>query len=558
MATPIEVSVTRTERVLPELPAPSECAVPLSLLDATTANFALTQAIWLLEQPKSVPKDFDLVHHLKQSLQATLSAYPQWCGQCKAVSTLTGPRGDEARDFPPHARRFGRLYAHYGTSEDPGVEFVTATSSSTLDALYPASRTESLPIWNRREVSLNVFSPPTSIHSTLEENHPNAKGLRKPLLAIQLTHLACGGFVLAAKSAHPMADIAALVHLIKDWGKVSSAMLSGEPILHLSPVFDPTLVDDWAEADINDCDYDEETVLGALSLPMNRYDWWAKGSVEGYPWPASVPDVFNDHELEPARDSVSIPWKDWDVSAPVSSYIVHLTRDQVDYLFKAANRTPLGVDDGRVRVQGARVSKHDAVLAHIWSCIVRARQLNDPFDTMYCNLVVGMRPVLRLGDNFMGSPIVMASIDMYAPQLRAVEEDEFALRSIARRIRSVIRECSDAAKIGCHLHALAFEKSPQRIWQAFLGRKHILVTSWARAGTYEVDFGLGSAVRYADGVVPDMDGLVSVKEAPPRPRHGDMPDEKSAWTDHGVDLSVALNAEDMERLLKDPLLLPKV
>lgn len=558
MSPSIEVSVIRTERVLPESPAPSERAVPLSLLDATTADFALTQAIWLLEQPKSVPRDFDLAHHLKQSLQATLSAYPQWCGQCKAVSALTGPTGDEARDFPPHARRFGRLYAHYGTSEDLGVEFVTATSSSTLDALYPLNRTESLPVWNRREVSLNVFSPPTSIHSTLEPNHPNDEGLRKPLLAIQVTRMSCGGFVLAAKSAHPMADIAALVHLIKDWGRVSSAMLSGELMPHLSPVFDPTLVDDWAEGDINDGDYDEETVLAALSLPMNRYDWWAKGSVEGCPWPASVPDVFCDHELEPARDSVPMPWQDWDVSAPVSSYIIHLTRDQVDYLFKVANRTPPGVDDGPVRVQGARVSKHDAVLAHIWSCIVRARQLNDRFDNMYCNLVIGMRPVLRLGDDFMGSPIVMAAIDMYAPQLRAVEEDEFALRNIARRIRSVVRECGDAAKIGCHLHALAFEKSPQRIWQAFLGRKHILVTSWARAGTYEVDFGLGSAVRYADGVVPDMDGLVSIKEAPPRPGHGDVSDGKSAWTDHGVDISVALNAEDMKRLLTDPLLLPKV
>ncbi|KAH8903525.1 transferase family protein [Coniochaeta sp. PMI_546] len=556
MSPTIEVIVTKTERVLPETPAPYERAVPLSLLDATTANFALTQAIWLFERPQHVPKDFDLARHLKQSLQTTLSGYPQWCGQCKAVTALTGPTGDEARDFPPHARRFGRIYAHFGTREDPGVEFVTATSQATLDTLYPANRTESLPLWDRREASLKGFAPPTTIHSTLEPNHPDEHGLRKPLLAVQVTQLSCGSFVLAAKSAHPMADIAALVHLIKDWGNVSHAMLEGQPMPRLSPVFEPAKVDDWAQGDINDDDYDEEIVLAAMSLPMSRFDWWAEESVKSCPWPTSVPDVYRGQELEPARHSLPMPWHDWDVAAPVSSYVIHLTRRQVDYLFEAATRTPPGADSG-VKVKGARVSKHDAVLAHIWSCIVRARQLNGSFEDVHCNLVIGMRQVLRLGDDFIGSPVLMVDIDMYAPQVAAYQGGEFALQDIATRIRSVILKCSDAAEIGCHLHALAFEKSPQRIWQAFLGRKHILVTTWARAGIYEVDFGMGSAVRYADGVVPDMDGCILIKEAPPSGQNV-VADGKPAWTDNGLDISVALKAEDMERLLKDPLLLPEM
>ncbi|OIW24550.1 transferase family protein [Coniochaeta ligniaria NRRL 30616] len=556
MSPPIEVIVTKTERVLPETPTPSERAVPLSLLDATTADFALTQAIWLLERPQDVPPDFDLAHHLRQSLRTTLSAYPQWCGQCKAVSTLAGPTGAEARDFPPHARRFGRIYVHFGTGEDPGVEFVTATSPATLDALYPANRTEVMPAWNRREASLKAFSPPTAIHSTLQPNHPDENGLRKPLLAIQVTQLSCGGFVLAAKSAHPMADIAALVHLMKDWGNVSRALLSGEPIPRLSPVFDPAQVDDCAQGDINDDDYDEELVLASMCLPMSRFDWWAAGPVEGCPWPTSVPGIFRGQDLAPARDSIPMPWKHWDVSAPVSSYIIHLTRSQVDHLFEAAVRNPPGADT-RVKVKGASVSKHDAVLAHMWSCVVRARQLSGRHETVYCNLVVGMRPVLGLGDDFIGSPVLMAAIDMYAHQVAAYDGDEFALRDVARRIRSVVRKLNDPSEIGCHLHALVFEKSPQRIWQAFLGRKHILVTSWARAGLYEVDLGLGSAVRYADDVVPDMDGCISIKEAPPA-GEGVVDEGKRAWTDYGVDVSVALRAEDMERLLKDALLLPKV
>lgn len=546
MAPAIHVSVVRAERVLPETLAPAERAVPLSLLDATTAEFALTQAVWLFERPEHVTAGFNLAHHLKHSLQTTLTAYPQWCGRCKAVSTLSGPTGDKTKDFPPHARRFGRIYAHFGTSEDPGVEFVTATSSATLDILYPTSRTESLRLWNGRDSDLRAFAPATTIHSTLQPNSPDENGLRKPLLAIQLTQLSCGGFVLAAKSAHPMADITALVRLVKDWGTVSGAMLSGEPVPRLSPIFEPGLLDSRAAGDINAGTPDAQILKQAMALPMHRYDWWAKGSVEGCPWPTNFPAVFSSRPLEPAGPP--IPWKTWDLSAPVSRCIIHITSEQVEYLYKEMRRDPL--------VANSRASRHDAVLAHIWSCVVRARQQQDDNEPVHCDLVIGARPALQLGDNFIGSPGLMVNIEMTGKETAAADKDKAALRQTVRRIRSTIGTVSDREALAAHLHGLAFEKTPQRIWQAFLGSRHILVTTWARAGIYEVDFGLGSAVRYVDGVLSDMDGSVLIKEAPPTEKQ--VSGQKPSWTDDGVDISVALKAEDMKRLLRDPLLLPQI
>jgi hypothetical protein len=83
------------------------------------------------------------------------------------------------------------------------------------------------------------------------------------------------------------------------------------------------------------------------------------------------------------------------------------------------------------------------------------------------------------------------------------------------------------------------------------------VTTWARAGIYDVDFGLGSRIRYADGVVPNFDGNILIKEAPPS--SGEiLSGSRPSWTDSGVDISVHICAEDMERLLKDPLLLPRL
>lgn len=81
------------------------------------------------------------------------------------------------------------------------------------------------------------------------------------------------------------------------------------------------------------------------------------------------------------------------------------------------------------------------------------------------------------------------------------------------------------------------------------------MTSWARVGIYDIDFGLNTPIRYAEGVIPDLDGDVLIKDAPPLDRMRQSA-ERSAWTDDGVDVSIHIRAEDMDRLIRDPLLLP--
>jgi hypothetical protein len=135
-----------------------------------------------------------------------------------------------------------------------------------------------------------------------------------------------------------------------------------------------------------------------------------------------------------------------------------------------------------------------------------------------------------------------------------------ALGAVAHRIRSTLSTVNDTQRLAAHLYSIAFETSPQRIWQAFLGRRHILVTTWARAGLYDVDFGLGSRIRYADGVVPCLDGCVLIVDSAPV---GDVPPRSSKesrreWTENGVDVTIPLRSEDMRRLLGDGLLLPQV
>ncbi|KAM0361228.1 hypothetical protein ACHAO7_007469 [Fusarium culmorum] len=522
-----DISIVESTRLVVQC---QEKAVPLSLLDCTAANFSNTTAIWLYEKSTILARNGYLFgRHLRRALSTTLESYPQWCGHLKAVESTDGTVPPEARHFPPHARRFGRLYAHFGTENDPGVEFVYAKSSATLDSLYPSDRVSKQPVWPCESTLFKKFIPSVPIGQPLNQAMKDESGRLYPLLAVQITELSCGAFVLALNGSHPLADAMTLITLLKDWASVSQSDLRGESNIHLAPVFDPTLVDKLAAGDINAQHADKTLKEQAKSLPMHRYDWWAPGSAP--PWPFKIPKPFDKPDLESVGNAM--PWAEWDITSQISKSVFHFTKEQVATLWKKAN-------EGSQQ----RLSQHDAVLAHIWSCIARARGLENDKDSFHCDLVYGVRPSFQLDNKFLGSPIVMMNIELPASQVC----DRSNSTEVATQVRNTLKTISNPYNLSAHLHALTYEKSPQRIWQAFLGRRHVLVTTWARAGVYGIDFGLGSNCVYAEGVVPEMDGIVLIKEAPgPLSKH---------WTDNGVDISVYIRADDMDRLVRDPVLFP--
>ncbi|KAM5475066.1 hypothetical protein MauCBS54593_001538 [Microsporum audouinii] len=553
-----KTSILQSGRLFPKTKLGPEQTIALSLLDATTLNFAHTCVVWLCEAPDRIRDDsFYLADHLRESLRITLDAYPQWCGQIYGITTLDGTTETFAAGRPRHTRRLGRFHVHYGTPQDPGVEFIVANSTATLDMLSPAYRMTDQPLWNRQNVSLKEFVPSTPLSKALQPVPVDKEGIPAPLLAVQMTSLACGGFILGVNSVHPMADVQSLVHFVKDWASVSRSVLSIEPLSVLRPQFKPELLDSLASGDIEADTPDSAIIKQAESMPLHRYDWWIPSP--GCPWPIKVPDVLAGKEILPAGKPM--PWSDWDVTQPVSHYVVHLNQYQVDLIVKCSKRSSDGPSTGTAP---GRLSQHDAILAHIWSCINRARKLEQNNQPVHCNLVLGVRPAFKLSRSFMGSPVIMINIELPVVAVTATLKSSGnantpVLQPIAQHIRQTISQVNQPALLAAHLHSLAYEDSPQRIWQAFLGRRHILVTTWARAGLYEVDFGLRSSpmIRYADGMVPDMDGNVLIKEAPPlRENTTDGDDSPRSWTRNGVDISLRLRTEDMNRLVNDPLLFP--
>ncbi|KAJ5986178.1 transferase family protein [Penicillium sp. IBT 35674x] len=531
----------QSERLFPSKKPPQR-AVALSLLDATAAGFGQTSAIWLCQRPDNV--HVDLADHFRRSLPLVLDAYPQWTGQVKSISTLDPSQlKSEELAFAPHARRVGRVYAHYGTPQDAGVEFVTARSSATLETLSPSSRTADQPILNCNNISFAELAPSTPLAHPLQQSASGQDGAVPPAMAIQLTELACGNFALSAKLSHALGDIQSLVTFAKDWSAISRWVLSGlgltQPVL--SPVFQPGLLDSKAAGDISGDQPDPEILDRAGALPLHRYDWWV--SRAQCPWPQEIPAAFQDEELVPA--GIAIPWSEWDVKSPVSHYLVHFTCDQVEILYQKA------AEGGQIN---ARISRHDVVLAHIWSCIARARNQQTDTGPLHCDLTCGTRPALDLGNNYIGSLSLMLNIEMSGIQLASPTQDN-QLRNIALQIRETINKMNNPTALGVHLHSIAFEKTPQRICQGIPGQRHLLVSTWARAGLYDINFGLSDKpiIRYADAVIPDLDGHLVIKEAPPL---NTSKRRESNWTENGVDISIRIRTEDMERLVRDPMLLP--
>ena len=543
------VQQLQCERLFPKT-KPLEQTAPLSLIDATTVDFSTSCATWLCEKPGDQGPGFNLFDHFRQSLETTLAAYPHWAGHLKSITSVDPSQVPaETLKFPRHARRYGRVYVHYGTDSDPGVEFVTAQSSATLDTLSPALRTSEQPTYNGQLVPLDDFVPSVVAANAVRSLPRDTNGRLAPLMAVQVTQLACGGFALSAKVGHPLADISSLVTFMKHWASISKWTLSGSksPTPILEAIFEPEQLDLMAVGDINADSPDPKIMQQSESLPLNRYDWWI--STEGCPWEAVIPEPYTSQEIEPVGKPM--PWAEWDSEAPVSHYLIHLTYAQVESIWKAAIT-------GSPHESGAiRISRHDAILAHIWSCIGRARNQHEDSGPVHCDLTVGLRPALRLEPDFIGSPSMMVNIEMTGAQLASTKSSaQEGARAVAQNIRKTINQMTRPAALATHLHRLAYETCPQRIWQAFLGSRHLLVTSWARAGLYEVDFGLqssaGTGIRYVEGVVANLDGCVLIKEGPP----GDEEGGSGSWTDSGVDISVHLRSEDMERLIRDPLLLP--
>lgn len=512
----LDIVILSEDRVLPASAPKSAVQAPLSIIDATVANFSPSETILVFHDAISPFK-------LRAALEETLNAYPQWCGSLSR--NHYNPAATSSAD------RYGRLKLRYGTPGDPGVIFLVATVNQSLSSLVP-DREERIKskihaAWDASAFPSSRFSPKITLSTS------NFDDSSLPSFAIQVTTFLGGGMAVALKFAHPLTDAHGMSFFMRDWASACQAIVTGSEMPTMTPIFDPQMLDRCAAGAINAIHADPKLVAKAHNLPCHRYDWWI--SEEGAPWKNStqIPKELRDTVHDPPGKK--LPWSEWDTTATVLHYVLHFTATELESLWKAAS------------VNSTHVSRQDALLAHVSSCIYRARQLGEDDQPVYIDCTLGLRSrvSLRLPDSFVGSPLMIAAISSSGRE--AASTDSAHLASI---IRSTLAKFT-TENVAAHLHTKLFEQSPQRLWQTFLGKRHLLVTSWIHTRLYDIDFGSGRP-RYVEAIMPHMDGLVQIMEA--APVEGSLKEEKRHWAADGVDVQLHLATEPMKRLLNDLLL----
>ena len=518
----LNVHVTSSSNVFPSSSQGDATTVPLSIIDSTVSGFARCAGIWYYD-PSSSPERSLSISHLRNALSKTLNSYPQLCGRVQ-FAKLQPHNG--------HTNRYRRVCVTYNAETDIGIPFIVAESPNILADFIPstAARKASLKAWDASQLPSHELFPLTSLALSSDSNPADAPGV-----IIQITTFACGSTAIALEFTHCLADAHSMSVFVKDWASISHALLAGKTLPTLSPTFDPQLLDSAAGGDIEAESPDPALQEQARSLPFHRFDWYKQ--VPDQPWPLRVPPDFDHSQnLSPTNP---IPWADWKVEAPCLQRILHFSAEEIQGIYaRAISQNP-----------ESKISKHDALLAHLWTRINEARLISRGIQT-YLNMTFGIRPRLSppLPDNFLGSPILIAAIQ--SPPFSTEPGEDNLLFESAKKIRKTLLAFTPSA-IAAHLHDAAFEYCPQRIWQGFLGQKHLLLTTWLYLRVHDIEFvgNGGPALRFVESVMPSCDGLVQIMEAP-----GDGGDRTGHWSRNGVDVNLFLEKDAMERLVRDELL----
>lgn len=510
-----------SQKVFPAAPVTGgEKAIRLSIVDATVARFSPCAAVWLYDATEA-SRDTNLLRaRLRQALGQTLDDYPHFAGQLRWATS-------NHKNSEP--LRLGRPVVTYGTREDPGVEFTAAAFDGALAALVPSEEARrgggDQRVWIASGFPQDELLPGAEL--AFESHLGRFEGL--PGASAQVTTFSCGGFAVGIKITHCLSDAVCLVQFAKAWSARAGALFSSETLAagssSSSPpraVFDPSLLD--RHAGLQGQHMDDDKIRLARSLPMHRYDWW-RTDAPGYPAWAAASSAATRPPAAQLRGvalspSTAPPWTTWDAAAPVAHAQIRFGGDEVRRI-KAAARADLAVKEEEDRLG---ISRLDALLAHVWILINRARRIDlddDDDEPVYMDLTLGLRTRVDppLPAAFAGSPLLLAHVALpLSPS--SPSSSSSSLGAVALAVRQAVARFTPDA-VAAYLHDAAHEVSPQRLWQAFLGRRHTLVTSWARAGCYEVgDFVAGGGdgtkettrPRYVQGRMPRVDGCCQVMD----------------------------------------------
>lgn len=498
--------------IVQPLPKPvTQKSTDLSITDSLAASVPPTGTIWYYDRPSS--GEALSFESLTVALQKTLAYYDHFCGKFSWIPY---------QDGQGHRHRQGRLSIEYGSEQDAGVQILTAKCDATLASVVPTPAQRGS-VWSTDEVPSEKFIP-MHLKLALADGRTTDSG---PNVIVQLTQFACGGMAIGLRTVHALTDGQTLFTFVHDWARIHDAYVNGKEEPKITARYEPRKLDNVARGDINAEKPDEEILKESQRLPIHRYDWLASSE--------DAPDAVKTLTQTPAElqsialpaPGLAIPWTACDFSAATSHYRIRFTSQEIDKMLKMAK---LSMED-----KSLKISRLDAIQAHIWNLVNRARGLTGDKDPVYFTYCFNMRGRIGLDNDFMGNPMILA----YAT-LPGDHSTEPELGKLVSSIRSSV-QALDGPGLTSYLHELSHQTWLQRYCQWAMGRRHLTATSWMFQRSQRVNFGAGTP-RYMSPALPDY--FLVVLEGP---------DAENGYED-GVEVIVTLEADVVDKMLKDPLL----
>jgi Transferase family len=130
-----------------------------------------------------------------------------------------------------------------------------------------------------------------------------------------------------------------------------------------------------------------------------------------------IPRQLTLENIEPL--GTPLPWEEWVMGAPVDHYVLYFAPKEVQRMWEAAVSS------------GTRVSHFEALPAHVWSLMMRNRELQHEEQAVNMNLTLGARRRVfpALPETYLGSPIILT---------RVTGTKAMSLQALANSIRSSI------------------------------------------------------------------------------------------------------------------------
>lgn len=194
-----------------------------------------------------------------------------------------------------------------GGQEDQGVEVILAKADCLMEAMIPSNESRNGRVWDATEVGYqNLLDVSTLFAPDEAQDHKLL-----PCMKFQLKTFPTDGLAIAIGHPHPLADAQILLHFAHSWAATNLTFSSSGPLPTLTPVFNPSLLDNAAAGDKDALTHNHSILEKAAPLPPHRYNHWASGgpSCPEYALPATkIPyELSHLSEKETARGP-RIPW----------------------------------------------------------------------------------------------------------------------------------------------------------------------------------------------------------------------------------------------------------